>query len=93
MMPEVKDTREWVVGCSKRKAQKPISNEIVVDIAYALLEKALCSNYSSTNTRVVSSDLSLLWSTVRKVLISIVKWYPPYKIHVVQVLKPSYLDI
>ncbi|GBN85368.1 hypothetical protein AVEN_140277-1 [Araneus ventricosus] len=53
-----------------------------------MVERASGSQYSSTSARAVSRDLPLPWSTVQNVLRYIVKWYP-YKIHVVQALKPA----
>lgn len=47
-----------------------------------------CFWYFSTCVKAVSCGLSILWSTVRKVQGSILKWYL-CKMHIVQKLKPK----
>ena len=48
-----------------------ISNETVEKVAFANFERESGSQYSDISARAVSHDLSLLWSTVRKILRSI----------------------
>ncbi|GBL83421.1 hypothetical protein AVEN_110719-1 [Araneus ventricosus] len=67
------------------RGRKRLSNESAEEVILAVIERASGSQYSSTCARTVSLHLSLPWFTVRKVLRSIVKWYP-YKIQVVQEL-------
>ncbi|GBM57538.1 hypothetical protein AVEN_97651-1 [Araneus ventricosus] len=79
------------LGVLKGRWRKRLSNETAEEVAIAVVEIASGSQYPLTSAREVSRDLSLSWSRIRKVLRWIVKWYP-YKIHVVQALKPEDSD-
>ena len=73
------------------RVRRRISNETVKDVAFAVVEAESGSQYFASSARRVSYDLSLLWSTVRKILRSILKWHP-YKISFVQQLNPAELE-
>ncbi|GBO04107.1 hypothetical protein AVEN_203796-1 [Araneus ventricosus] len=76
------------LGVLQGRWRKQLSNKTTEEVALAVVERASGSQYSWTSARAVSRDLFLPWSTVQNVLRYIVKWYP-YKIHVVQALKPA----
>lgn len=86
MMTKFEETGELRV--LQGRGRKRISQETAEEVALAVVDRASASQYSVTSARAVSRDLSLPWSTVRKILRAIIKWYP-YKIHVVQALNPS----
>lgn len=75
-------------GVQPGRGRKPVANETVADVTTAVVERASTSRYSSASARSVSRELAIPWSTVRKILRSILKWYP-YKIHMVQMLQPQ----
>ena len=68
------------LGVMRGRGRKRISNETVDEVAFAIVERESGSQNYASSTRAVSRDLSLPWSAVRKILSSILKWYP-YKNH------------
>ena len=83
MITKFEKTGEWSVMLGRLKKQ--ISNETVEEVAFAMVERESDSQYSSSNAQAISHDLSLPWSVARKILRSVLKWYP-YKINFVQEL-------
>ena len=73
-----------VMGGIRRKR---ISIE-TVEVAFDVVERESVSQYSVSSARAVLHDLSLVWSTVRKILMSSLKRYP-YKINFMQQLNPA----
>ncbi|GBM40408.1 hypothetical protein AVEN_122628-1 [Araneus ventricosus] len=71
MITKCEDAGE--LGVLKGRWRKQLSSETAEEVVLAVVERASGSQYSSTSARAVSRDLSLPWSTVRKVLRYIVK--------------------
>ncbi|GFS81052.1 hypothetical protein TNCV_1223401 [Trichonephila clavipes] len=69
-----------------RRGRKLVSTESVKEVPTAVSERASTSIYSSASGRSVPRELEIPWSTVRKILRYILKWYP-YKIHLMPTLK------
>ncbi|GBN37204.1 hypothetical protein AVEN_110883-1 [Araneus ventricosus] len=89
MIIKFKDTGELCV--LQGRGRKRLSNETAEEVFLAMAERASGSQYSSKSARAVSRDSSLPLSTVRNIPRSILEWYP-YKIHIVQALKPADSD-
>ena len=70
------------------RGRKQISYETVEEVAFDVVERESDSQYSALSSRAVLRDLSLLWSTVRKILKSSLKWYP-CKISFAEHLNPA----
>ncbi|GFW26092.1 uncharacterized protein TNCV_3308631 [Trichonephila clavipes] len=70
------------------RGRKPVGTETGEEVTTAMVERASSSIFSSASGRSVSRELEIPWSTVRKILRYILKWYP-YKIHGMQTLKPQ----
>ncbi|GFS70699.1 uncharacterized protein TNCV_520861 [Trichonephila clavipes] len=70
------------------RGRKSVGTESVEQIATAVIEIASSSIYSSASGRSMSRELEIPWSSLRKILRYILKWYP-YNIPVMQTLKPQ----
>ena len=60
------------LGVRQGRGRKSIGNE-TVEVTFSVIERESGSQYSASSIRAVSCDLSLLWSTVQKILRSILK--------------------
>ena len=85
MIQKFVETRD--LNVMRGRGRKRISNE-TVEVAFDVVKRESGSQYSPTSARAVLRDLSLPWSTVRKILRSSLKWYP-FKISFVQPLNPT----
>ena len=86
MMKKFEETGE--LGVAPGRGRRPIPVEVVDEVAVAVADRAAHASTSATSARAVARELSLPWSTVRKVLRCILHWYP-YKIQIVHQLKPQ----
>ena len=74
MIQKFEETRD--LGVMRGRGKKQISNETMEEVALDAVESESGSQRSATSARAVLRDLSLPWSTVRKILKSSLKWYP-----------------
>ena len=74
-------------GLAPGRGRRPISMEVVDEVAVVVADRAELAPHSATSARAVSRELGVPWSTVRKILRDFLHWYP-YKIQIVQELKP-----
>ena len=63
------------LGVKQERGRKRISNETVEEMALAVVEREFGSQYSTSSARAMSCDLSLPWSTVRKILSGSKVWF------------------
>lgn len=80
------------LGIAPGRGRRPVTPQIVEEVTVAMAENAGRNLRSSSSARAVSRQLNIPWSTVRKVLRTIVKWYP-YKLHITHQLLPHDADI
>ena len=66
-------------GVAPRKGRRPITMEVVDEVAVAVADRAERAPNSATSARAVSREVGAPWSTVRKILRCILHLYP-YKI-------------
>ncbi|GFS55236.1 hypothetical protein TNCV_2789401 [Trichonephila clavipes] len=83
MITKFEETGE--LGELPRRGRKTVGTERV---ATAVVEKPFSSIYSSANGRSVLRELEISWSTLRKILRYVLKWYP-YKIYAMKMPKPQ----
>ena len=74
-------------GVAAGRGRRPIPIEVFDEFAVALADRAERPPNSATSARAVSHELCVPWATVRKILRCSLHWYP-YKIQIVQELKP-----
>lgn len=78
--------------CVQRgRGRKPISAEVVSEVATAVVEQSLTNDHGISSARSVSRQLGMSYSTVWKILRKIVKFYP-YKISHNQTLLDTDID-
>ena len=69
------------LGIASGRARRTNAPEIVEENIVAMDENVGRNVRTLSSARVVSQELNIPWSIVRKVLRTIVKWYP-YKLHI-----------
>ena len=85
MMMKFENTGDFSVVPERGRQSIPM--EVVDEVALAVADHAEHAPNSATSARVMSHELSVPWSKVRKILCYMLHWYP-YKIPIVQQLKP-----
>src|SRR5215813_6425209 len=73
------------------RGRKPVSEEVITDVATAIVERSQGTIGGSSSARGVARELDLNVSTVWKVLRRVLHYYP-YKISCTQELKPNEFD-
>ncbi|GFU84415.1 uncharacterized protein TNCV_994451 [Trichonephila clavipes] len=76
------------LGVLPGRGRKLVEPKTVEEVATTIFERASSPTYSSASGLSASREMEIPWSTVRKILRYILKWYT-YKIHVMQTLKPQ----
>ena len=85
MMKKFENTGDFSVAPGR--GMWPIPKEVYDEVAMAAADCAERAPNSATSVRAVSRELGVPWWTVKKILHCILHWYP-YKIQIVQQLKP-----
>ena len=75
------------LGVEPGRGKRSIPMEVVDEVAMAVADRAERASNSATSARALSRELSVSWSTVRKILHCILRWNL-YKNQIVQQPRP-----